>query len=83
MKRLTKRMPERYGAVYFSYLSKDVRELTNRLVTIEDILGDDYDIDRLHEIMQAVGLIGKFVYEKTPRGYISKYEVTSVRINDT
>lgn len=50
MKRLTKRMPESNGAVYFS---KDLRELTNRLATIEDILGDDYDLDSLRDLVKA------------------------------
>lgn len=30
-----------------------VYSMTNRLAAIEDILGDDYDLDRLRELVQA------------------------------
>lgn len=33
--------------------------LVDRLGTIEDILGDDYDLDRLRELVEADQLIGK------------------------
>ncbi len=31
----------------------DVYEIADRLAIIEDILGDDYDLDRLRELVQA------------------------------
>lgn len=34
-----------------------------RLSAIEDILGDDYDLDRLKELVEADKLIGKTVYK--------------------
>ncbi len=92
MKRLTDRTPD--GLAYVSLetgnegvwefiTERSLLETISRLADIEDILGDKYDLERLRDIMQAVGLIGNFVYEKTQRGYVSKYEVTSVRIMDT
>lgn len=92
MKRLTNRTPD--GLAYVSLetgnegvwefiTERNLLETISRLADIEDILGDKYDLERLRDIMQAVGLIGNFVYEKTQRGYVSKYEVTSVRIRDT
>lgn len=92
MKRLTNRTLD--GLAYVSLetgnegawefiTERSLLETISRLADIEDILGDKYDLERLRDIMQAVGLIGNFVYEKTQRGYVSKYEVTSVRIMDT
>ena len=34
----------------------------DRLAAFEDILGDDYDLDRLRELAQADRMIGKTVY---------------------
>lgn len=39
-----------------------VKELAARLAAIEDILGDDYDLERLRELVEADRLIGKTVY---------------------
>ena len=53
----------------------------DRLVTIEDILGDEYDLERLRELAQVDSLIGKTVYEPNKRGFISTYEVISTHIS--
>lgn len=37
-------------------------EAVDRLAAFEDILGDDYDLDRLRELAQADRMIGKTVY---------------------
>ena len=34
-------------------LSRELREATKRLANIKDILGDNYDLDRLRELVQA------------------------------
>lgn len=92
MKRLTNRTPDGIAYVSLETENEDVWEFTtqrslletiSRLADIEDILGNDYDLERFRDIMQAVALIGNFVYEKTQRGYVSKYEVTSVRVINT
>lgn len=53
----------------------------DRLAAIEDILGDEYDLDRLRELAEADRLIGMTVYEANKRGFISTYEVISVHIS--
>ena len=53
----------------------------DRLAAIEDILGDEYDLERLRELAQADSLIGKTVYEPNKRGFISTYEVISTHIS--
>ena len=53
----------------------------DRLVTIEDILRDEYDLERLRELAQVDSLIGKTVYEPNKRGFISTYEVISTHIS--
>lgn len=53
----------------------------DRLAAIEDILGDEYDLNRLRELAQADRLIGMTVYESNKRGFISTYEVISVHIS--
>lgn len=56
MKRLTE---DRYWEVdEFWYDAKepdveDIEKIYNRLAAIEDILGDDYDLDRLRELVEA------------------------------
>ena len=50
MKRLTERLEN--GAINVKYASRHETAI-HRLVTIEDILGDEYDLDRLRELMQA------------------------------
>lgn len=50
MKRLTKRAPGSYSVVF---LSGDIQEVTNRFADIEDILGDEYDLDRLRDLVKA------------------------------
>lgn len=57
MKRLTE--TDRYWEVdEFWYDAKepdveDIEKIYNRLAAIEDILGDDYDLDRLRELVEA------------------------------
>lgn len=48
MKRLTKIFPSgNYGIV------GDIDDAVHRLAAIEDILGDEYDLDELREMIQA------------------------------
>ena len=61
--------------------SRSGAECWLRLCDIEDILGDEYDLDRLRELAQADRLIGVTVYESNKRGFISTYEVISVHIS--
>lgn len=53
MKRLTKRLPN--GVIHVDF-AKQKESVMGRLAAIEDILGDEYDLDRLKE---AVKLIDK------------------------
>lgn len=50
MERLTERLEN--GAIKVKYASQHENAI-HRLVTIEDILGDEYDLDRLRELVQA------------------------------
>ena len=50
MERLTERLEN--GAINVKYASQHETAI-HRLVTIEDILGDDYDLDRLRELVKA------------------------------
>ena len=50
MKRLTERLEN--GAINVKYASQHETAI-HRLVTIEDILGDKYDLDELREMVQA------------------------------
>ena len=50
MKRLTKRLPN--GVIHVDF-AKQKESVMGRLVTIEDILGDEYDLDRLRGLVQA------------------------------
>ena len=48
MKRMTKIYPSgSYGII------GDIDDAVHRLSAIEDILGDDYDLDRLRELVEA------------------------------
>lgn len=58
-----------------------LKHIALRLSSIENILGDDYDLDRLRELAEADRLIGMTVYEANKRGFISTYEVISVHIS--
>lgn len=50
MKRLTERRPN--GVIHVDFI--DAKEsAVSRLAAIEDILGDDYDLDRLRELVEA------------------------------
>ena len=50
MERLTERLEN--GAINVKYASQHETAI-HRLVTIEDILGDEYDLDELREMVQA------------------------------
>ena len=50
MKRLTKRLPN--GVIHVDF-AKQKESVMGRLASIEDILGDDYDLDRLRELVEA------------------------------
>ena len=50
MKRLTERLEN--GVINVKYASQHETAI-HRLVTIEDILGDEYDLDKLMELVQA------------------------------
>ena len=50
MKRLTERLEN--GAINVKYASQHETAI-HRLAAIEDILGDEYDLDRLRELAQA------------------------------
>ena len=50
MERLTERLEN--GVINVKYASQHETAI-HRLVTIEDILGDDYDLDRLRELVEA------------------------------
>lgn len=50
MERLTERLEN--GAINVKYASQHETAI-HRLVTIEDILGDEYDLDKLMELVQA------------------------------
>ena len=78
MERLTERLEN--GAINVKYASQHETAI-HRLVTIEDILGAEYNLDRLRELAQADRLIGMTVYESNKRGFISTYEVISVHIS--
>lgn len=50
MERLTERLEN--GVINVKYASQHENAI-HRLVTIEDILGEEYDLDRLRELVQA------------------------------
>lgn len=65
-------------------------EWVDRLAAIEDILGDEYDLERLRELVQAEKdgrlmvlpcKVGDTVYLPNKRGLISTYKVTSIHIS--
>ena len=59
MKRLTERLEN--GVINVKYASQHETAI-HRLTAIEDILGDEYDLDRLCELARADKLIGKTVW---------------------
>lgn len=50
MKRLTERRPN--GVIHVDFIEAK-ESVMSRLANIEDILGDEYDLDRLRELAQA------------------------------
>lgn len=78
MERLTERLEN--GAINVKYASQHETAI-HRLVTIEDILGDEYDLNRLRELAEAdrEGKIPKYtigdtIYDR----FGNAWEVTSV-----
>lgn len=55
MERLTKRISEGYAYIpcHWKEVAEAVDKGQERLAAIEDILGDDYDLSRLRELVQA------------------------------
>lgn len=65
-----------------------IQQTVDRLATIEDILGDDYDLDHLRKLVQIDQLIGKDVWSADPfqdnkprDGGVVGYEVYSDAVN--
>lgn len=50
MKRLTERLEN--GVIHVNFM-KEKESAAHRLADIEDILGDDYDLDRLRELLEV------------------------------
>ena len=50
MQRLTKRLPN--GVIHVDF-AKQKESVMGRLASIEDILGDEYDLDGLRELLEA------------------------------
>ena len=50
MERMTKRLPN--GVIHVDF-AKQKESVMGRLAAIEDILGDEYDLDELKEVVQA------------------------------
>ena len=58
-----------------------MRELYYRLSQIEDILGEEYNLDRLRELAQADRLIGKTIYRPgDPIKQAYEWEVTMFEV---
>ena len=75
MERLTERLEN--GVINVKYASQHESAI-HRLATIEDILGDEYDLDRLRELVQA-DREGRCVVLSTPmRPMICKPNDTDV-----
>lgn len=90
MERLTERLEN--GVINVKYASQHETAI-HRLVTIEDILGDDYDLDRLRELAQAErdgrcvvlpckkgDTVYRIVNDVTP--HITKDRCTDIKIKD-
>lgn len=51
MQRMAKRLPN--GVIHADFIAKQKESVMGRFAAIEDILGDEYDLDRLCELAQA------------------------------
>ena len=78
MKRLTERLEN--GVINVKYASQHETAI-HRLVTIEDILGDEYDLDRIRELAQADKLIGKEIWAQAK--YLNIFRTKSSFIQRT
>ena len=80
MKRMTYRLEDQYGNPTDSIIlesdliylnsSEKLKKVLSRLAAIEDILGDEYDLDRLRELAQVDRMIGKEVWAQAKYLYI-------------
>ena len=77
MERLTERLEN--GVINVKYASQHETAI-HRLVTIEDILGDEYDLDRLRELVQA-DREGRCVVTPPDLATESDYEIICRTIN--
>ena len=77
MKRLTERLEN--GVINVKYASQHETAI-HRLVTIEDILGDEYDLDRLRELVQA-DREGRCVVTPPDPATESEYEIICRPLN--
>ena len=86
MKRLTERLEN--GVVRVNFVEAK-ESAVNRLAAIEDILGDEYDLDELREVVQAkregrcVVLpckVGDKIYQPT-RDFVSTFRVRCIEIS--
>ena len=81
MKRLTERRPN--GVIHVDFIEAK-ESVMGRLAAIEDILGDEYDLDELREMVQAKRegkipkyTIGDTVYDR----FGNAWEVTAVELH--
>ena len=91
MKRLTERDEDGFvytgidtncvNGCYDIWDKKWLDDALDRLAAIEDILGGEYELDRLRELVEVTDLLGNTVYEPNKRGFISTYEIISVHIS--
>ena len=77
MERLTERLEN--GVINVKYASQHETAI-HRLVTIEDILGDEYDLDRLRELVQA-DREGRCVVTPPDPATESEYEIICRPLN--
>ena len=77
MERMTERLEN--GVINVKYASQHETAI-HRLVTIEDILGDKYDLDRLRELVQA-DREGRCVVTPPDPATESEYEIICRPIN--
>lgn len=77
MKRLTERLEN--GVINVKYASQHETAI-HRLVTIEDILGDEYDLDQLRELVQA-DREGRCVVTPPDPATESEYEIICRPLN--
>lgn len=70
MKRLTKRDSNDFVIPIRGTDAISMFQAIERLAAIEDILGDEYDLDHLRELVQADRMIGKEVWAQAKYLYV-------------